>query len=309
MSALAAILGLVLAAAASPATPASGAPGCEPARWSGRVRAIEPADARPRRGAEPAVLRAGRRIPIVEGEPLCADEVVENPAGSGQQVTITAAGGVLMTLKAGETHATPRATVMTWASGVSQAFGRIFSADEWSRPSAVRGLTVGSATPALAGRVKAVADWGPLIIAWPAGDDLDPTWRVTVRGPAGAIEAPHARNVAWIDIRKACPSGCRVLVERDHGPLAINVTIEVVAAAVAPGPEAPANVTDSPPQAALQGEWLLDRSGDPAWRLQGAAMIWRAACAFPPLLSRLHELYGDFPEELVCSGTAGSAGP
>lgn len=279
-----------------PPAPQSGA--CPASKVGGSIGRIDPIDS-----AKPAVrpirLRGSQPpVRVGEGAPICAGDIIRNPAGSNARIVIRVAGGARPRLEPGRDFAMP---TPSFFSGITDAYGRF---DTMVRTSFASILTLGPGDTgpdaSLPPEAYAVAEWGPLLLYLPA-DRRGSGLQATVRSSGGARTLPAPLGWLWIDTARDCPAGCSVSFT-DAGGLVATVRVHLVSLAEAPHldwmPERPTLPVDR----AMLGVFLAKPLGDPGWEIQGYSLLWSAACAAPAAHLVVADHYHGMADADPCTG-------
>jgi len=286
--------------------PALADAGCSPSDEAGWVATIGPPSSQ-RDAPDPVVIRGQQSFRLLEGEPLCADDLVRNPAGSARRVRLRIHRIGSPDVPPGSDYLVPRPNwLREFVGGLMDPFDRYLRRSSERGPPVASTATRGPDDDCLfnSGQDEAVAnvvaEWGPVHISWRCGRHRSGPWAVLVTSGSEAETLTAQRNIVQLDPRQ-CRDQCTVVVTHvPTGERRLIMRLKIV-------PEASATLVSEwrpfpsdPLQRAMIGAQVVARPSPTGWQLQGRSLLWNAACDIPAAGQMAARLYGAYSPELLC---------
>jgi hypothetical protein len=255
---------------------------------AGVILKIAPIPGRPSmvQGDMPQVTGLSLPRRAASGVALCTADRVSNPKGSTEIVQYRFTGQRPQDLAPGNAVQVPPPT---WSSRFVDVLAEIdpnFGPDRAEHGNGTRGNEHWRAIWPLPPRLEVAPTLGALVLAWPDGT----VGTVTVATGSSSVTEPIT-NPMKLDIVKSCPRGCTLTISTKEG---VSRSAEIHIAELSEVPTAPqlsALKRLNPAARVVEGAWLSDVQSEPSWRLQGASVLWSAACAYPFLDFGVAALY------------------
>lgn len=276
---------LAAAPAPQPSLPvATNCPGSQIGGWIGRIEPYPPSAST--HGVPLRMRRLQKGVPVGEGAPLCAGDIIKTPLGSKIAVTLVITGGDRPRLLPGQEYMVHAPSLLSRIHDGITRFDSMIGA--LLSPGSVMGPEdQGLGLPAP--EIRAVAAWGPLRLM---------ATGATLR--SGTLSRPVAAYNGWIIINLAsdCKAGC-ILVFDGGSSGSTTSHIQPVPMAGAPRPSWMAGSPTEPVDRATLGAFLAGSLGDTRWQAQGYSMLWSVACAVPAarvvVINRYPQIAGQDP--------------
>ena len=262
-------LSAALHVAPLPQTSPPVAANCPGSQIGGSVGRIEPSPTGARTLGEPLRMRKLQKgVPVGEGAPLCAGDIIKNPIGSNVAVTLAIAGGERSTLLPGQEYPVHAPSLLSRVRDGITRFDSMIGA--LLSPGSVMGSEDTNNEPSPPD-IIGVAAWGPLRL---------PATGAILR--TGNVSRQLAASNGWITINleSDCKAGCIVVFD---GGVDGSTTsrIQPVPPANAPRPGWMVELPTEPVDRATLGAFLAGSLGDTRWQAQGYSLLWSVACAVP----------------------------
>lgn len=254
----------------------------------------------------------GATRPLQRADVLCEGDLIRNPRGSGIVVRMNF-GGQLSSLSPGESP--HRVTRPNWLSrnfarlqNILGALGSYRQDRRALAPTGVRGPNRGCIVSLSArnrGANYVLADV-PVRFAWrcPPGEHGQRAAIVVADGRTQSFNL--SADVFAIDVARDCPTSCIVTITSTSSRIILEATLVRIGRDQLPSSFARLSLDDAA-VAAAAGVQLVE--SERPWRLLGASLIWRSACAVPPAAVAAAAIYGVEDPEIFCDDDAGFAAP
>jgi len=256
---------------------------CDPHEQAGAILTVTGIAARNK--AQPFLHRHGQDGTPEEYELLCPDDDLVNPKDSGVSIHYRLSGHEAKLLAPGDSPVHVSATEIPLQIAMySERLRSLF--DYMSRGvEGVRGGGSDNSIYPLPPQTYAVADWGPLILAWRGTS----TGTVTINSGADT-KSLSGKGVVKVDLATYCPSSCSMSVLVPANKISSSTTITNLPAAQA---IATLKITQFDPRQApmLLPSWFVAQRREPAWRLQEASVVWNGTCDYPAYERSAREFY------------------
>jgi hypothetical protein len=224
-------------------------------------------------------------IPAADGDPLCAGDILSNPPNSGAVIRYRFSGRRAQEMAPGDSKSVPVPTLASRAADLIAEIDSNFGPLDYEVGAGTRGNRAWRAVMPLPDRIKVVPSLGPLILAWP--DATTGTIQVSAgsKTTTAKIDGPMS-----IDIAKACPAGCTLTISTAAGVVR-NTDIQIAKMVDVPMPPQMKIFGSDPADLVIVGAWLADVQNDLTWRVQGASLLWKAACIYPMIDPAVRAFY------------------
>jgi hypothetical protein len=270
------------------------------AGWVGRVDLVPNRQDAP----SPHIIRGSASLPVVEGEALCANDLVRNPAGSTRRIWLRVNALGSRELAPARDFLVPEPDWMSRLQAFLTPFNNFLGRSRRSlQPASVastRGNEGCSFAPANGDlNSNVVAEWGPIYLSWPCAPDQMGPWNVQIISSAGSRSVTALDNMVRIDPRGCLDSCILRVTQQVTNAEALTLHVLIVPAASAPLPSVLRRRPLDSVQRAMIGASMTG-GRQRGWQLQGMSLLWQAGCDVPAAGQLAAQDYGANRMEAVC---------